>query len=115
MRPLPCRHLCSIGGLGRNIQSSAGGHHRRPRGRGSGNRHLGAGLLMVRLKDQRHAPAFHFAVAFDLAVLPKLGLDTREDFAAQFKVGHFAPFELKRELNFVPFLQENAGMIDFDL
>jgi hypothetical protein len=66
------------------------------------------------LEEQRHPPAFHFGIAFDFADEPEGVADFFHDVAAEFQVGHFAAFELQRELDLVAFLEELAGVVDLD-
>ena len=70
---------------------------------------------MIRLQDQRHAPAFHLRVALDLAHRPEFGLDLVHQLAAEILVGHFAPLELQRELHLVSLFEKLAGVVDLDL
>jgi hypothetical protein len=65
---------------------------------------------MVRLKHQRHPPAFHFRVALDLAHRPKLGLDLIEDLPSQVDVCHFPAAELEMDLHLVALIEELLGV-----
>jgi len=69
---------------------------------------------MVRLKDQRHPPAFHLGIALDLADRPKIGFDSPEQGKAQVLVGHFPAFESQCELHLVPLFEEPFGAVDLD-
>ena len=70
---------------------------------------------MLRLKHQRHPPAFQLGVPLDFAERLKLGFDLLEDLPPQIHVGHFAAAELEGELHLVVFLEKIAGVIDLDL
>lgn len=70
---------------------------------------------MIRLKDQRHALAFHLGVALDLADHEQFGLDLIEKVAAQVQVSHLATLESQGELHLVAFLEEVAGAVHLNL
>ena len=71
-------------------------------------------MLVLRLKNQRHPPAFHLASRSILLNCHSSLLILVNNVAPQVQVGHLASLELQRELNLVPFLEELAGVIDLD-
>ena len=69
---------------------------------------------MIRLQYQRHSSPFHFGIPFNLADVEQFLFDLYKYIATEINVLHFTPFESKRELNLVAFLEEFAGVVDLD-